>query len=101
MSLFNFSGEGVNYNPLRGLVRELRAEAAERGEEEEATEEEERIEEEREITGKGMSRMDGEEMEERMSRTRKIRLGRGMSIMNQVSVVEETEPGDKCCCVCQ
>ena len=100
MSLFNFSGEGVNYNPLRGLVRELRAEAR-RGEEGEATEEEERIEAEREITGKGISRMVGEELEERMSRTRKTRLGRGMSIMNQVSVVEEKEPGNKCCCVCQ
>ena len=101
MSLFNFSGEGVNYNPLRGLVRELRAEANKRGEEEEATEEEERIQAEREVTGKGISRMDGEEMEERMSRTRKIRLGRGLSIMNQVSVVEEREPGNRCCCVCQ
>ena len=96
MSLFNFSGEGVTYNPLRGLVRELRAQAAQRGEEEE-----ERIEAERAVTGKGISRMDGEELEERMSRTRKTRLGRGMSIMNQVSVVEEKEPGNKCCCVCQ
>ena len=34
MSLFNFSGEGVNYNPVRGLVRELRAEANKREEEE-------------------------------------------------------------------
>ena len=93
--MFNFSGEGVNYNPLRGLVRELRAEAR-REEEGEAT-----GEAEREITGKGISRMAGEELEERMSRTRKTRLGRGMSIMNQVSVVEEKEPGDKCCCVCQ
>ena len=99
MSLFNFSGEEVNYNPLRGLVRELRAQAR-REEEGEATEEEERIEAEREITGKGISRMAGEEMEERMSRTRKTRLGRGMSIMNQVSVEEEKEPGNKCCCVC-
>ena len=36
MSLFNFSGEGVNVNcnPLKGLVRELRAEANKREEEE-------------------------------------------------------------------
>ena len=67
MSLFNFSGEGVSYNPLRGLVRELR-EANRRGEEE--NEEVEGIEAEREITGKGVSRMAGEEMSERMSRTR-------------------------------
>ena len=97
MSLFNFSGEGVSYNPLRGLVRELR-EANRRGEEE--NEEEEGIEAEGEITGKGVSRMAGEEMAERMSRTRKERLGRGMSIFNQVSVLEERE-GNKCCCVCQ
>ena len=45
MSLFNFSGEGVNYNPVRGLVRELRAEANKREEEEE--EEEERVQAER------------------------------------------------------
>ena len=101
MSLFNFSGEGVTYNPLRGLVRELRAQAAQRGEEEEGTEEEERIEAERAVTGKGISRMDGEELEERMSRTTKTRLGRGMSILNQVSVVDERELGNKCCCVCQ
>ena len=100
MSLLNFSGEEVSYNPLRGLLRELRAQAQKRGEEEEATEEEERIEAEREITGKGLSRMAGEELEERMARTRKVRLGRGISIMNQVSVVEQRE-GNKCCCVCQ
>ena len=102
MSLFNFSGEEVSYNPLRGLLRELRAQAKKRGEEEEeeATEEEERIEAEREMTGKGISRMAGEELEERLARTRKARLGRGMSIMNQVSVVEQRE-ANKCCCVCQ
>ena len=45
MSLFNFSGEGVNVNcnPLKGLVRELRAEANKREEEEE----EERVQAER------------------------------------------------------
>ena len=98
MSLLNFSGEEVSYNPLRGLLRELRAQAKTRGEE--ATEEEERIEAEREMTGKGISRMAGEELEERMASTRKARLGRGMSIMNQVSVVEQRE-GNKCCCICQ
>ena len=93
MSLFNFSGEGVNvnYNPVRGLVRELRAEANKREEEEE-----ERVQTEREVRGKGMSRM-----EERMSQTRKTWLGRGLSIMNQVLVVEQREPGNRCCCVCQ
>ena len=94
MSLFNFSGEGVNYNPLRGLVRELR-EANKRGDEED-----EGNQAERDFTGKGVSRMAGEEMEERMSRTRKERLGRGMSILNQVSVLEERE-GKRCCCICQ
>jgi len=44
--------------------------------------------------------MAGEELEERMARTRKVRLGRGISIMNQVSVVEQRD-GNKCCCVCQ
>ena len=92
MSLFNFSGEGVNNNPVRGLVRELRAEANKR------EEDEERVQAEREVTGKRISRMDGEE---RMSRTRKTWLGRGLSIMNQVSVVEQREPGNRCCCVCQ
>ena len=98
MSLFNFSGEGVNNNPVRGLVRELRAEAN-KGEEEE---EEERVQAEQEVTGKGISRMDGEEMEERTRENQKeTRLGRGMSIMNQVSVVEQREPGNRWCCVCQ
>ena len=91
MSLFNFSGEGVNNNPVRGLVRELRAEAN-KGEEEE----EERVQAEQEVTGKGISRMDGEEMEERTRENQKeTRLGRGMSIMNQVSVVEQREPGNR------
>ena len=72
MSLFNFSGEGVNYNPVRGLVRELRAEAN-KGEEEE----EERVQAEQEVTGKGISRMDGEEMEERTRENQKDSAGKG------------------------
>ena len=48
----------------------------------------------------GGNQLAGEEMMEGMARVRENRPGRGLSIMNEVSVVEQRK-GYKHCCICQ
>ena len=85
-------------------VLEGQNESSRRGRDEELEELEEWNREGREARvcypGMGVNKLIGEEMMEGMARVRKDRLGRGMSIMNEVSVVEQRK-GDKHCCVCQ
>ena len=85
-------------------VLEGQNESSRRGRDEELEELEEWNREGREARvcypGMGVNKLAGEEMMEGMARVRKDRLGRGMSIMNEVSVVEQRK-GDKHCCVCQ
>ena len=103
MSLVKIPEEETdNCDPLK--VLEGQNESSRRGRDEELEELEEWNREGREARvcypGMGVNKLAGEEMMEGMARVRKDRLGRGMSIMNEVSVVEQRK-GDKHCCVCQ
>ena len=121
MSLMKITEETDNCDPMVGLEggREgstrRREQAEERNEGKEGKEEDEEKEVDEEeleewkrsgrdarvcYPGMGVNQLAGEEMMEGMARVRKDRLGRGMSIMNEVSVVEQRK-GDKHCCVCQ
>ena len=77
--------------------------------EEEETDKEEKLEEGKRrgregrvcYPGMGVNKLAGEEMMEGMERMRKNRPGRGMSIMNEVSVIEKKDEENSYCCVCQ
>ena len=99
MSLLNITEEADNCDPIEGLE-------CKRGED--ADEDEEDLEEKKRsgrkarvcYPGMGVNQLAGEEMMEGMARVRENRPGRGLSIMNEVSVVEQRK-GYKHCCICQ
>lgn len=94
-------------------VLEGQNESSRRGRDEELEEFEEWNREGREARvcypGMGVNKLAGEEMMEGMARVRKNRMKRGLSIMKEVSMVEERDEvsvvekteENKHCCVCQ
>ena len=104
MSLLDITEETDNCDPMEGLEGGREGSIRKKGEEaqEGALEEWKRSGREARVCypGMGVSKLAGEEMMEGMARVRRNRLGRGISIMNEVSVVEQRK-GKKHCCVCQ
>ena len=122
MSLMKIAEEREDCDPMEGLEGRGEGSTRRRGEEAEGRkegneekdekEDEEKDEDELEdwkregrearvcYPGMRVNQLAGEEMMEGMERVRKNRPGRGMSIMNEVSLVEQRKE-DKSCCVCQ